>query len=189
MQLWARFTCHEDWSFILGSLTFLWQGSRPWGLIDSLWQDMRSFCLPTTFLNRVVGFCLFEVNRHSPFGRDHEIATQNQQQDLAPIWDFPASFFPETILTLKMTQTGQGLKLIITEDGEAYSNPISWVSCINLVLKMVSQKHLVPCKSGFQGYAINAQRKTITAVISSWTGKHLFNHMLFQHLWIKKGGT
>lgn len=72
-----------------------------------------------------MGFCLFEVNRHSPFGRDHEIATQNQQQDLAPIWDFPASFFPETILTLKMTQTGQGLKLIITEDGEAYSNPIS----------------------------------------------------------------
>lgn len=29
----------------------------------------------------------------------------------------------------------------------------------------------------------------ITAVTISWKGKHLLNHMLLQHLWIKKGRT
>lgn len=109
------------------------------------------FCLSISFLSGMMVFCLFEVNKHSPFGRDHKTAIQNQQQDFAPICFF-SKFFQRLFLPLKMTQTGQGSKLMFTEDGEPYSNPISWINCINLFPNTVSQEHLVPSKFRFQGY-------------------------------------
>lgn len=51
-----------------------------------------------------------------------------------------------------MTQTGQELRFIFTEDGEPYSNPIMWRNCINLFPNMMSQEHLVLSKFRFQGY-------------------------------------
>lgn len=99
----------------------------------------------------MVRFCLFEIDRHSPFGRDHKTSMQNQQQDFAPIFFY--KFFKRLFLPFKMTQTGQGLRPIFTEDGDSlqqayFLNKLYWLVLPN----MVSQWDLVPSKLRIQGY-------------------------------------
>lgn len=86
----------------------------------------------------MVGFCLFEVKRHSPFGRGRKIAMKNQQ-DFAHICFF-YKFFQRLFFLLKMTQKGQGLRLFFTE--QTYLMNI----CVNLFHNILSQEHLVPSK-------------------------------------------
>lgn len=57
----------------------------------------------------------------------------------------------------------------------------------------MSQEHLVPSTFRYEVCVKMRKgepwKKTTTAVTSFWVGKHLYNHMVFQHLWIKQGAT
>lgn len=79
--------------------------------------------------------CLFEVDRHSPLGRDHQVIVQNHSKTLH-LWFF-IPVFPETLITLKNDPKRTKIELIFTEDGELYNDLISYF--LNKLCLRISQ--------------------------------------------------